>query len=157
MGLDMYLRAGKYLTGKYNTSESEKETFNAILEAVNGQDFVRPDLPGLTVEVTVGYWRKANQIHQWFVDNVQDGEDNCANYYVSRDQLEELLTTCKEVQATRSEKLADELLPPQEGFFFGNYEIGEAYFEDIDYTVELLQRVLANVPEDWDFQYQSSW
>ena len=31
-----------------------------------------------------GYWRKANQIHKWFVDNVQGGIDDCRPYPVSQ-------------------------------------------------------------------------
>ena len=42
------------------------------------------------VEEEVMYWRKANHIHAWFVKNVQDGIDNCAEYYVSPDNLREL-------------------------------------------------------------------
>ena len=43
----------------------------------------------------VGYWRKANAIHQWFVDNVQDGEDDC-DYHreVTRGDLIELRDLC---------------------------------------------------------------
>ena len=29
------------------------------------------------IDEEVGYWRKANAIHKWFVDNVQDGNDDC--------------------------------------------------------------------------------
>lgn len=45
----------------------------------------------------VGYWRKANQIHNWFVNNVQDGVDDCDYYEVSENKLIELLEKCKEV------------------------------------------------------------
>ena len=43
----------------------------------------------------VGYWRKANQIHNWFVENVQDGEDDC-NYHheVTKEMLELLRANC---------------------------------------------------------------
>ena len=46
----------------------------------------------------VGYWRKANQIHNWFVENVQDGVDDC-NYHneVTKVDLEYLLSVCKKV------------------------------------------------------------
>ena len=40
----------------------------------------------------VGYWRKANQIHKWFVDNVQDGVDDCGEYKVTKEQLIETVT-----------------------------------------------------------------
>lgn len=49
------------------------------------------------VEEEVMYWRKANHIHQWFVDNVQEGNDDCGYYYVSPDNLRTLLAVCNEV------------------------------------------------------------
>ena len=44
------------------------------------------------------YWRKANAIHKWFVDNVQGGIDDC-NYHdeVTEDKLKELLHICDEI------------------------------------------------------------
>ena len=51
----------------------------------------------LTAFDEIGYWRKANQIHNWFVENVQGGEDDCGTYPVSKEQLEELLEKCEYV------------------------------------------------------------
>ena len=49
----------------------------------------------------VGYWRKANHIHKWFVDNIQDGEDDCRYHReVRKTDLEELLRVCNEVIAS---------------------------------------------------------
>lgn len=49
----------------------------------------------------VGYWRKANEIHNWFVENVQDGEDDCSYHSeVTREVLEELLNICNKVLAS---------------------------------------------------------
>lgn len=48
-------------------------------------------------EQDVAYWRKANAIHRWFVKNVQDGEDDCGKYHVTRKQLEELRDCCMKV------------------------------------------------------------
>lgn len=45
----------------------------------------------------VAYWRKANHIHQWFVENVQGDEDDCQEYRVSREQLQTLLETVNTV------------------------------------------------------------
>ena len=49
------------------------------------------------VEEDVMYWRKANHIHNWFVENVQDGNDNCATYHVSPGDLKALLDACERV------------------------------------------------------------
>jgi len=108
-----------------------------------------------SVQVQVAYWRKANQIHKWFVDHVQDGNDDCEEYRVTRDQLQLLVDNCKLVLMNKEE--AKTLLPRQEGFFFGSYEYDEYYWYDIQDTIEQLEKILKEYPEDWDFQYQSSW
>jgi len=108
-----------------------------------------------TLQVQVAYWRKANQIHKWFVDHVQDGNDNCEEYRVTRDQLQLLLDNCKLVLINKEE--APNLLPPQEGFFFGSYEYDEFYWQDIQDTIDQIEKILNEYPEEWEFQYQSSW
>ena len=157
MGLDQYLYASNYLSGGKWQSEEKQSAYAKIAEAIGADKFVSEELPSISINVKVGYWRKANQVHQWFVDNVQDGEDNCAEYYVSREQLQELLQTCKDVQASKHPDVALDLLPPQTGFFFGSYEVDEWYWSQIDDTVKQLETVLENVPDTWDFAYQSSW
>jgi hypothetical protein len=145
MGLDMYLNARQFTAKAY----AKPELYNKLVqEAPFALDFA-------TLEVQVAYWRKANQIHKWFVDHVQNGVDNCEEYYVSRDQLQLLLDTCKIVLIDREE--ASQLLPVQEGFFFGSYEYNEYYFSDIKDTIEQLEKVLTEYPEEWSFKYQSSW
>jgi len=100
------------------------------------------------------YWRKANHIHKWFVDNVQDGKDECHDAYVTHEQLQELLATCRQVQEDPSR--AAELLPTQSGFFFGSTAYDEYYKEDVDATVDTLTSLLAE-DSDADFYYRSSW
>jgi len=112
----------------------------------------------------VGYWRKDNHIHQWFVDNCQDGTDDCRYAYVSEEQLAELLDICREVK--KDHTLAEELLPTQEGFFFGGTEVDEYYFSAIDDTIEILEKLDLPVGEDRKYDvndptdgyiYNSSW
>ena len=45
----------------------------------------------------VGYWRKANHIHSWFVENVQGGNDDCSYYTVKEDNFVDLKKTCEKV------------------------------------------------------------
>ena len=106
------------------------------------------------IEVDAMYWRKANGIHGWFVDNVQAGEDDCKSYWVQKSKMKELLDLCKEVLETKN---AD-LLPPQSGFFFGSTDIDEWYWEDIQHTIRLIESVLNDESlKEYDFEYQSSW
>lgn len=151
MGLDMYLKAKKnYYKSEYNKDKSENEMVEKIA-LLTGLPV--PD-GSLSVEVTAVYWRKSNQIHDWFVRNVQDGKDDCGEYYVSRDCLRELLAACNEALVNRNR--ADEILPTSSGFFFGSTEYDEWYWEDIERTAREIKRVLA-FPEDVSFNYHSSW
>lgn len=161
MGLDQYLRASEYVSrGDYFEDENgdyklrESELFKQVVEQFEATNAIDTNgFAGISVELPMGYWRKANQIHRWFVDNVQDGEDNCGSYYVSRDDLEELRSACLEV-ITDPDKAMD-LLPPQEGFFFGGYEVDEWYFQQLLDTVDILNRCLSS--KFSSFEYQSSW
>ena len=105
----------------------------------------------------IGCWRKANQIHKWFVDKVQDGIDDCEYHReVTEKDLEELINTCREVLETPI--LAEELLPTQSGFFFGETSYNEYYFDDLKNTIEICENALKTT--DFDIQaiyYISSW
>ena len=151
MGLDMYLRAKRYVSN-FDFRPDDKELNQKIRESL-GLNHLN-DSDGLEVSVTVGYWRKANQVHQWFVDNVQAGEDDCKSYWVQKSKMKELLDLCKEVLETKN---AD-LLPPQSGFFFGSTEVDEFYWSDIEHTIKTLESVLNDESlKEYDFEYQSSW
>ena len=136
---------------------------------------------------SVGYWRKANQIHKWFVEHVQDGEDDCGEYAVSRFKLEQLKATCEELlsrvvlapgKVKNGERRIDgkwvpiyedgvvvsnpevcaELLPAADGFFFGSTEYDHYYIKDINATVAILDKVLKTTNFDTQtITYHSSW
>ena len=158
MGLDQYLYANKYTCSNTFGEDSWKKMNDEFqqLKTIIGDDakYLDKDLPSIALQMKIGYWRKANQIHQWFVDNCQNGEDNCRESYVSREQLEELLGTVREVLADHSK--ASELLPTQEGFFFGSNEYDEYYFQDLEHTKKVIKNALS-MPKEWNFAYQSSW
>ena len=150
MGLDMYLEKRTYV--RQWSHQTPEEQYN--VEVTKGGQPVKIDPKRVTYVIEeVGYWRKANQIHQWFVENVQNGEDNCAEYCVSKGQLEELLDLCKKILNDNS--LAEELLPTASGFFFGGTEYDEWYFDGIENTIEILEGVLSDTTAD--YYYSSSW
>lgn len=119
-----------------------------------------PELQGKPirkVETELMYWRKSNAIHQWFVINVQGGTDDCNDYHVNRDQLQRLLDLCRAVVADREH--AVELMPTANGFFFGDTNYSDRYFEDIADTAEKLDQLLQNrvLMDNWDIFYRASW
>lgn len=141
----------------------------------------------MMIEEEVAYWRKANAIHNWFVEYVQGGVDDCGTYEVSKEQLESLLHICKLIKDKCSLKkgkvkngeryengqwtpiyedgeyienpaIAEEYLPTTSGFFFGGTEYDQWYMQDIEHTIEVLTKVLAET--DFETQmiaYSSSW
>ena len=165
MGLDMYLSARKYVNkidwNKLDRSEkldyaaATIPQWNNIVEAAGLSHVANAnDIYGVNVSVNCAYWRKVNAVHNWFVQNVQNGEDDCGEYYVSHDKLKELLTTARQALFHKDPK---ELMP-QAGFFFGSYDIDEYYWHGIKDTIKQLSK-LTELPdfEDLSFYYQSSW
>lgn len=151
MGLDMYFYGQRYLWNFGDNGDG------AIAESI-GKMF--PEIgnhKAKKVEVEFMYWRKANQIHRWFVDNVQDGKDECQESYVEWDKLYQLRDVCRAVMADRSQ--ADVLLPAASGFFFGTTDYDEWYFQDVENTIKFLDDLLERKEQlkSWDFYYRSSW
>lgn len=123
--------------------------------------------PWMRIHEEVGYLRKANHIHNWFVENVQDGEDDCCYHReVEKEDLLDLLDACETVLVScelvdgqvKDSSIADILLPTASGFFFGGTDYDEWYVEDIKKTIDIIKNVL----ETTDFHrqmiyYVSSW
>lgn len=149
MGLDMYLRAGKYAS-----SYTQPELYGKIIDALDAEQLKSSD-GGATIELTVGYWRKANAIHNWFVQLVD--EDNCKPIYIEREQLVELLSICKSVVESKDEEVANHLLPTVGGFFFGSTEYDEWYWNQLERTIPMLENILEKTNSEWYFEYQASW
>ena len=157
MGLDMYLTKKTYLGTQWEhrgvtaeiTVKSEGKTVDVGIN------------PHRLEEITESaiYWCKVNHIHRWFVENVQNGEDDCGTYPVSLDQLKDLRDLCEEVINNRDK--AAELLPTQAGCFFGGQDYDEYYFEDTITTYNDLRKIIDNYPSGTlfyvDYYYSSSW
>ena len=141
MGLDMYLEKETYI--------GNREKNNGVVIIVEGVDSSKVR----RVVEEVCYWRKANAIHKWFVENVQDGNDDCGRYYVSQEEMKELLNVIKKV--LRKHSLAEELLPSASGFFFGSTGYDEYYFDELKSTAEVLEKVSGD--EYGSYVYHSSW
>jgi len=154
MGLDMYLTKKHYVK-QWSFQNDDERVEVIVTKGGKPMEKVNPSKISY-VEEEVMYWRKANHIHQWFVKNIQNGEDNCQTSYVDGDDIVRLLNTLKEVKADHSK--AETLLPTASGFFFGGTEYGEYYFETIDETIEVLQAELdenGNITSD--YYYHASW
>jgi len=151
MGLDQYLTC-KLRT--YKPFKGEKgHPIRKIIEKNVKEYFKSGNIEYIEISFEAGYWRKANAIHKWFVDNIQ-GVDDCREYDVSRDELKKLKELCKEVLKNKSK--AHELLPTCEGFFFGGTGYDEWYYSSLKNTIKIINKCL-KMPKEWTFTYSSSW
>ena len=128
------------------------------------------------ITLHVGYWRKANSIHDWFVENIADGVDNCEKVYVSHSKLLELkaacistletLKTCTKKVETRKDfqdkpfectsydtSGVDMELNPLAGFFFGSTEVDDWFVQDLEDTIEIVD----STNEGGEYYYEASW
>ncbi len=183
MGLDMYLEAS------FSTRAYEKPTDQDYADMREGKEVkVGRSMELEDAIAAIGFedapiqhqwnhfqyvfpiitWRKANAIHKFFVDEVQDGNDNCERHYVSRETLQELLdriTTILDIKTPVAREMkAEELLPTDiEGCFFGSKEYDDWYYKDLENTKKILEKVFeyeenAESGKCFDsFYYQSSW
>jgi hypothetical protein len=183
MGLDMYLQARR---SAYNGTHVKDPEAAILIEAADKLGFPAEREHGYTLTVDIGYWRKANAIHQWFVDRCADGTDDCKPVYVGREQLQELRDICQKIidecplvegtvntgysiedgkkvpiveagKVMANAELAAELLPTARGFFFGSTDYDQWYQSDLAETVEILDRAIALDPAHFDIAYRASW
>ena len=183
MGLDMYLE------GSFSTPSYIRPTDADYEARQEGKEIIVKRSPELEDALTaIGFqdapidhaynhfqyvfpihtWRKANAIHKFFVDEVQDGNDNCERHWVSRETLQELLdriTTILDIKTPVAREMkAEELLPTDNiGCFFGSKEYDDWYYKDLEETKKILEKVFeyeknAEAGKCFDsFYYQSSW
>lgn len=195
MGLDMYLTKKTFIGNKWRKrdgnmvdfkislqSEEDKEPtpyFKVVPETIKSE---RIDY----VEEEVMYWRKANAIHNWFVQHVQGGDDNCESWLVSKEDIEKLVDACKTILdsvttvegdcetgrvyskdkgwETMTEKgriientnVAEYHLPTQSGFFFGGTDYDEFYLQEVEETYKVLSQELKDNPNWYGDYYYRS-
>ena len=191
MGLDMYMYSAKKVKG-LNAKDYERAD-NAVSNVRVQESFipkVRESIKGKSKQIfdeldssvkvrgdyiswysifeDIGYWRKANAIHNFFVQECQNGVDECQLSIVKKTHLKDLLKRCKRAMSLKDIYLNDGIikdgegietfLPTQGGFFFGGTEFNEWYFNDVEETIDLITKVLKET--DFDKQvifYRASW
>mgnify|MGYP003334703250 FL=1 len=165
---------GSIYISEYFTSKAIYDTLSTMPKLYGQVGRIKtivPDGDSYIVRTEAGYWRKANQIHGWFVNKCQDGIDDCQLTQLEPEQLTELFNLVSSfgiipsfrfnkpfIPTPAQMRLARELLPSESGFFFGSTEYDEGYFYDIRETRDILKKVLKpSTINNWKISYQSSW
>jgi hypothetical protein len=104
----------------------------------------------------VAYWRKANAIHGWIINNT-GAVDDCTPIHLTKMDIVQLRDDCQKVIDEGTLETALELLPPASGFFFGSTEVDDWYWQDIKDTLEKLNTVIDESVDDAMFEYLASW
>ena len=184
MGLDMYLSKKTYVKQWSHQSPEDQYEVSVKRGGVSYPNIRQERVSYVTEEIM--YWRKANQIHGWFVSNCEERVPD-VKYDVTREDLENLLETCKKVLGILNQSevkitqvvggwksgeqymvdhevydTTDEimkLLPPTQGFFFGSDSIDQWYKETIEETITTLEEELSVPQEGYgsDYEYYASW
>jgi len=181
MGLDMYLYKKTYVQ---NWNHTPKERKFSITIKRGGKKFegIKRDRISEITE-SVGYWRKFNALHSWFVQELGDGVDDCKELYFGEDKMKELLEILKKVKTIldnspkkkisvhtgwkNGEEIYEEgeaydadevedLLPTASGFFFGGTDYDDWYYDQVCNTIKLFEELLEE-EEGGSFYYQASW
>lgn len=174
MGLDQYLHlnlpegtVGDLTEIKFWEDGNWSDSSDQCREALTSQgypyvsNYINISRTG-AVSIEVAYWRKANAIHRWFVENCQDGKDECQlSNPIHPEQLALLSNLCQSVLDDPA--TAGEDLPTQSGFFFGGTVYDEWYFTNLKDTIQQINAALELATDPlWqgcprEFYYQSSW
>lgn len=149
MGLDIYF---------HKTKRTEWERFQNDLAANNPSHDFEPE--------EIGYFRKVNFLMSFF-----DYYGNCEYKEISRERLQALRDACAEIAKMKpikveahkypyggttavkeysdaDQKRCAELLPTQSGFFFGNTDYNEWYFDDVKEVFVWVDGVLSGLADD---------
>ena len=155
MGLDIYICKAKK-EGLLEMQTKRTEIFNRINDlrarkrTCKSSEWTSIDdeINDLFVEYdnynpysVVAEFRKAN-----FLMNFFEYDGNCELKEISRDEVELLLENC--VKVLNGHSLAGELLPTQDGFFFGSTEYDDEYFYKVQDVLAKGSKIL--VETDWE-------
>ena len=92
MGLDMYLTKETDVKNWDRLAKKDRYKINArsggkLCKHIKSERVSR-------IMEDVGYWRKANDVHNWLVRNVQNNVDDCGRYHVTEKNLIALRAYC---------------------------------------------------------------
>ena len=148
MGLD------QYITIRHKSTNNSYKRWNDYWKMSKEERKGRSEPSEPSKDLILGYFRKHNNIHKWFVNNIQNGVDD---YTITDEGLE----------------FVKENLPTNDGFFFGSTEYDNDYFWTVENAINVLTQVITicNLNYfrlytdretgvyngEWVLEYTSSW
>lgn len=141
-------------------------------------------------EVATLIWRKENHIHKWWVDRHPEGDngedtvsgDDLLEFYETCEKVMHSLNKgeletqtvpngwtyengvktehTREAVSYKNTEVAEELMPPQAGFFYGSTAIDEYYYHSLDNVIKEFKPFIEDLrktPDGYDGIYWSWW
>lgn len=176
MGLDIFFRRRKntnaaieramekfYGTIKESTPISEVRKLANELGIADRLDIEQKEYNG-TPYVTAdrndsdecGYMRKHNHLVSYF-----GYEDNCSDKPVSREALEAFVLDATKVLEHYGKddfsEVAENLVPCEQGFFFGSYDYDEWYKEKLEDDIRIFKEIISGTDWNSDIVVMHCW
>ena len=146
MGLDMYLRGDKYISG-YDHSQQDETGRSLRVE--------RPKIDGFEVDsyrLDLGYWRKFGPLHHFIVEKFADGEDDCRPIDLSADDLRFIADALERGKLPKNDEV-------ERGCFFGSDEMWDEDRAHGSEHAKVFRKAADWVESNmWNtVEYQASW
>lgn len=114
---------------------------------------------GLDITITLGRtshnFRKRNWLMPFVKKAIDKEVENCEYYELSKETMLDLLDRIDKVLADHD--LAEELLPTQEGYFYGSTHYDERYFEKLQDTKNELEEDVKAMDDNDSAIFWSWW
>lgn len=91
MGLD------QYITIRHNSTNDAYTKFNNYWKLSEEERAGKREPKDPAKDLIIGYFRKHHSIHKWFVNNIQNGVDDCGRYEIQLKDIENLKELCEEI------------------------------------------------------------
>lgn len=104
-------------------------------------------------KISDAYFRKVNFLYAYFANKLVNESCN-----VCKEEIKQLIDICSDVLKNKSDKTyALEHLPTRSGFFFGNIDYNDWYYEQVKDCIKQMKKLYKSLKDDdfviWDFSW----
>ena len=109
----------------------------------------------ITIKNTSHDFRKRNWLMPFVENAICHEVESCEDYELSKETMRDLLDRIDKVLADHD--LAEELLPTQDGIFFGETKYDEWYFKNLQDAKDQLEDDVKSMDDDETATFWSWW
>lgn len=152
MGLEMFLEARRPISPIDLRDGPKRRAIGAAIGFTppNDKPGGSPSLMEVTgVMVAIGHWYAFWPLHNWFINQIQEGHDDGRPTFVSPEVLEALEEILDEVDDD----------PDVAGNYFQDVEVEEVKIDpmELDFTLRVIIQARKLQSQGWDIYYRGDW